>query len=255
MPKRVASERLHGGAALRLVLDAPEGNILDIAMMEELSAAVEAAHGDPHLKAVIFEGAGRHFSYGASIQEHRPERVGAMLAAFHGLFRRLAGLDRTLIAVVRGQCLGGGMELACFCHRVFAHPRARFAQPEIELGVFAPVASLILARRAGQGVADDVCITGRTLTAREALENGLVDALAQDPRRAVERFIARHLLPRSAASLLRAVRAVRLQWNRAFLRDLAEVERLYLDDLMKTEDARAGIEAFLSKRRPDWKDR
>src|SRR5437867_8568876 len=93
MTKRVASERLHGGAVLRLVLDAPQGNILDIAMMEALSAAIEAVSGEPHLKAVIFEGAGRHFSYGASIQEHRPERVGAMLAAFHGLFRRLAGLD------------------------------------------------------------------------------------------------------------------------------------------------------------------
>jgi cyclohexa-1,5-dienecarbonyl-CoA hydratase len=255
MPKRVVSETLRDGAVLRLALHAPPGNILDSGLIEDLSRALETAGRSPALKAILFEGSGRHFSYGASIEEHRPERVAALLGSFHGLFRRLAGIDRVLVAAVRGQCLGGGMELACFCHRVFAQPRARFAQPEISLGVFAPVASIILARRAGQAVADDICLTGRSLSASEALASGLVDQIAANPRKAAEDWIARRLLSKSAASLSIAVRAVRLQWNAGFLRDLEQVERLYLDDLMRTEDAREGVEAFLAKRRPVWKDR
>jgi cyclohexa-1,5-dienecarbonyl-CoA hydratase len=255
MSDLVIAERLHDGAVLRLLLNAPPGNVIDLRMMSEIARLLAAEGRSARLKAILLEGAGRHFSYGVSIPEHRPATAAEMLSSFHALFRLLAGLDRFLIAVVRGRCLGGGMELACFCQRVVSHPAARFAQPEITLGVFAPVASLILARRAGQAVADDVCLTGRTLTAAQARAAGLVDEVARDPRRAAERFIATHLLPSSAASLARAVRASRLDWNRALLRDLPEVERIYLDDLMRTEDAREGIEAFLAKRAPAWKDR
>jgi cyclohexa-1,5-dienecarbonyl-CoA hydratase len=251
----VVSEHLHDGTVLHLTLHAPPGNILDIAMIERLTREVEAHGRAASLKAIVFEGTGRHFSYGASIEDHRPERVGRMLAAFHGLFRLLAGIDRVILAVVRGRCLGGGMELACFSHRIFAAPGARFAQPEINLGVFPPVASLILARRGGQGVADDLCLSGRTLTARQALAAGLIDEVAADPRRAAEGWVRRHLLPKSAASLALAVRAARLGWNEAFLRGLDETERLYLDELMETEDAREGIEAFIARRPPRWKDR
>jgi cyclohexa-1,5-dienecarbonyl-CoA hydratase len=255
MSSLILYERLHGGAVVRLVLNAPPGNILDIAMVDALAREVEPLRSSAALKAVVFEGAGVHFSYGASVEEHRPAKVRTMLASFHGLFRALAGLDRILVAVVRGRCLGGGMELACFCHRVFASPEATLAQPEINLGVFAPVASIILARRAGQPVADEVCLSGRSFAASEALAARLVDEVAIDPRQAAEDWIARHLLPKSAAALQRAVRAARLQWNAAFLGNLAEAERIYLDDLMKTEDAVEGIEAFLQKRPAAWKDR
>jgi cyclohexa-1,5-dienecarbonyl-CoA hydratase len=255
MSAKILSERLHGGAGLRLVLNAPKGNVLDIEMIDSLAGVLGSEGGGADLKFLLLEGAGENFSYGASVEDHLPERVRAMLTSFHSVFRLLAGLHRVLVAVVRGQCLGGGMELACFCHRVFAAPDARLGQPEINLGVFAPVASLILARRAGQAVADDICLTGRTLAAREALEARLVDEVADDPRRAADDWIARHILPKSAASLAHAVRASRLRWDRAILRDLDEVERIYLEDLMRTEDAREGIEAFLAKRPPAWKNR
>jgi cyclohexa-1,5-dienecarbonyl-CoA hydratase len=255
MHDRIVLERSHGGVVLRVVLDTPPGNILDIATLSELGRRLSAEGSAPALKAIVFEGAGAHFSYGVSIEEHRPEKVEEMLQTFHGLFRTLLGLDRVLIAVVRGQCLGGGLELASFCHRVFAHPRARLGQPEINLGVFPPVASVILPLRCGQSAADEICLTGRTLSAREALGLRLVDEVAADPRRAAFRFIAKHLLPKSAASLARAVRAVRLRMSGAILNDLAVTEHLYLDDLMRTHDAREGIEAFLAKRTPKWKDR
>ena len=255
MQDRVILERLHGGAVLRVVLNAPPGNILDIATLSDLDRRVSAEAGTAGLKALVFEGAGPNFSYGVSIPEHRPETAGEMLRAFHGLFRTLLRLDRVLVAVVRGKCLGGGLELASFCHRVFVHPKARLGQPEIDLGVFPPLASLVLPLRCGQAIADEVCLTGRSYSAREALGLRLADEVAADPRRAAERWIAKRILPKSAASLARAVRAARLRYNRTVLRDLAETERIYLDDLMRTEDAKEGIEAFMQKRAPKWKDR
>src|SRR5438093_555861 len=255
MQDRIVLERLHGGAVLRVLLDAPPGNILDIATLSDLNRKLSAEAGTPGLKAILFEGAGPNFSYGVSIPEHRPATVGEMLRAFHDLFRTLLGLDQVLVAVVRGQCLGGGLELASFCHRVFAHPKARLGQPEIKLGVFPPLASVMLPLRCGQPVADEICLTGRTFSAKEALARRLVDEVAADPRRAADRWIAKHLLPASAASLARAVRAARLRYNRTVLEDLDGAERIYLDDLMRTEDAREGIEAFLEKRAPRWKDR
>jgi len=255
MQDRVVLERSHGGAVLRVLLDAPPGNILDIATLSKLNRRLVAEGKGPTLKTIVFEGAGSHFSYGVSIEEHRPVTVETMLRTFHGLFRTLLELDRVLVAVVRGRCLGGGLELAAFCHRVFAHPGARLGQPEINLGVFPPVASVILPRRCGQAAADEICLTGRMLSAREALKLRLVDEVAADPRRAADRWIAKHLLPKSAASLARAVRAARLRYGKAIGSDLLETERLYLQDLMLTEDAREGVEAFLAKRPPRWKDR
>jgi len=251
----VRTERRHGGAVLEVTLDAPPGNILDIPMMKSLARVLRREERDPRLKAILFAGAGANFSYGVSIEEHRPARARAMLRSFHGLFRLLVRLDRVLVAAVRGQCLGGGMELACFCQRVVAHPEARFGQPEIDLGLFPPVASLILPRRAGQAAADEACLTGRRYTAREAVEARFVDELAGDPRQAALDWIVRFILPKSGAALRWAARAARLHWNAALVRDLDRLERLYLDDLMKTRDAREGIEAFLAKRPPAWKDR
>jgi cyclohexa-1,5-dienecarbonyl-CoA hydratase len=255
MQGRVVLEPSHGGAVLRAVFKAPPGNILDIATLADLRRRIAASAASPGVKAIVFEGAGPDFSYGVSIEEHRPRTAARMLRSFHDLFRSLLRLDRVLIAVVRGRCLGGGMELACFCHRVFAHPNARLAQPEIGLGVFPPLASVILPLRCGQAVADEACLTGRTFSAREALTLRLVDEVAADPRRAADRWIAKYLLPRSAASLRRAVRAARLHYRRTLLHELAGTERIYLRDLMRTHDAREGIEAFLEKRPPRWRDR
>jgi cyclohexa-1,5-dienecarbonyl-CoA hydratase len=251
----VRGEHHAGGAVLRLLLDAPPGNILDTVMIGALRAALAAAVPAPGLKAIVIEGAGAHFSYGASIEEHRPRAIAGLLQAFHGLLGDLAAAERVLLAVVRGQCLGGGMELACFCQRVFASPEARLAQPEIRLAVIPPAASLILPRRAGQAAADEACLTGRAFTAAEAREMRFIDAVAQDPWQAAREWLDEQILPRSAAALRHAVRAARLEWNRAVLEGLRETGRLYLDGLMRTADAVEGIEAFLAKRAPVWQDR
>ena len=243
---------LEEGAVLQILLNQPKANIIDAEMVAALRRVVTGEASQPHIRAVIIEGEGSHFSFGASVEEHLPDNVAGMLGGFHGLFRDLEALHRPLLAAVRGQCLGGGLELASFCHRVFAAPSASLGQPEILLGVFAPMASFVLPRRIGQTAADDLLLSGRAVGAKEALTLGLVDELADDPTEAALTYARTHLLKKSAASLGVAVQAARYEFSRAFLTHIDYLETLYLERLMGLHDAEEGIRAFLEKRRPDW---
>ena len=156
------------------------------------------------------------------------------------------------MAVVRGRCLGAGMELATFCHFTFAAPDAELGQPEIQLGVMAPVASLVLPFRVGQARADELCLTGRSVGAAEAHAMGLVRTVADDPSATALAFFREHLAPRSGASLPFAVRAARDGFHRTFLERIEALERLYLDELMATKDAVEGIVSFCEKRPARW---
>jgi len=243
------------GSLLRLVLARPKANVLDTAMIAGLRAALAAQRGTRGLRALLLEGEGAHFSFGASVPEHLPGAVEAMLPAFHALARELAGCGRVVLAAVRGQCLGGGLELAALAQRLFAAPDARLGNPEIRLGVFAPLASVLLPRRIGPARAEDLLLTGRTLEAGEALAMGLVDELADDPAAAALHWHRRHLLPLSAAALAHATLAARHDLLRALEEDLPELERRYLSQLMASADAREGLDAFLQRRNPTWTHR
>ncbi|HEX6790490.1 MAG TPA: cyclohexa-1,5-dienecarbonyl-CoA hydratase [Candidatus Krumholzibacteria bacterium] len=251
----VRVESLEDGAIWRATLNTPKANILDHDKVEALTALFERARRDPAVKVVIIAGEGPHFSFGASVQEHLPDQCAAMLSSFHGLFHTMLDASVVTLAAVRGQCLGGGLELAAFCQRVFAGHDARLGQPEITLGVFAPVASLVLRERMGRGGAEDLLLSGRTITAAEAHRLGLVDELGDDPGAAALAYAREHLLPKSASSLRRAARAARLDFALRFRRQIAELEGMYLDDLMHTADATEGLQAFLDKRAPAWKNR
>jgi cyclohexa-1,5-dienecarbonyl-CoA hydratase len=242
------------GALLRIVLARPKGNILDPAMVAAIRAAVAEHRLRPGLKSILFEGEGAHFSFGASVEAHLPGEIRGMLTGFHGLFRELAASGKVLIAAVRGQCLGGGLELAAFCHRVVASPEARLGNPEILLGVFAPLASAVLPHRIGQAAADDLLLTGRTIDAAEALSIRLVDEVATDPGEAALAW--HHRFDRvSSSSLSHAVRAARDHFHGACFAALERVERRYLEERMTTADAVEGITAFLEKRAPRWTHR
>ncbi len=252
-PVRVTT--LEDGAIWHVVLDTPKANILDMQKTGLLADMFDRAREAPGLKAIVIEGAGSHFSYGASVQEHLPGAFREMIRAFHDLFLRMLEASVVTLAAVRGQCLGGALELVSACHRVFASPDARLGQPEIVLGVLPPVASVILVERVGRGAAEDLCLSGRSITAEEAHRAGLVDVVADDPSAAALDYARTHLLPRSAASLRLAVRAVRRGFAERLRRDLPEVERLYVEDLMSTSDATEGLRAFVEKRPPSWSDR
>lgn len=252
--EKIRSARVNDGALWRVSLDAPKGNVLDATMTAELTELFRAAAGEPKLKAVMLTAEGSNFSFGASVEEHRADQVRDMLAGFHGLFRAIAASRVPVVAAVRGACLGGGLELVAYCQRVFAHPESSFGQPEITLGVFAPVGAAILAERVGRGAADDLLLTGRAVKADEALAMRLVDEVAETPEVAALGWIEKHLMPRSASSLRFATYTARLAFLEAFERDIERLERVYLDELMATRDANEGIAAFIEKRKPEWSD-
>lgn len=248
----VRAELREDGRVLHLLLDAPKGNVLDGRMIAGLSEALARHGASPALRAIVIEGRGAHFSFGASVAEHTRAQAPAMLTALHGLFRVLAALAVPTVAVVRGACLGGGLELAAWCSWIFASPEATFGQPEIKLAVFPPMASLVLPWRLGGGRALDLCVSGRTLDAAEAKAIGLVHAIDPRPDEAARAFVAEHLLPRSGPSLRLAERAARAGLDALLRERLPLLERLYLDELMTTPDANEGIAAFLERRAPQW---
>jgi cyclohexa-1,5-dienecarbonyl-CoA hydratase len=252
-PLRVALER--DGALLRLTLARPKANLVDAAMIAALSAAF-AAHRDTRgVRGVLLDHDGPHFSFGASVEEHLPAQCAAMLAGLHALLGAMLDFPAPILAAVRGQCLGGGLEVALAAGPIFAAPDAKFGQPEMKLGVFAPAASVLLPWRVSQPAAEDLLLSGRSVGAEEARALGLVQQVADDPAGAALAWFEEHLAGKSAASLafaLRAARGARAGEARA---RLAEVERLYLDGLMQTHDANEGLAAFLAKRPPHWEHR
>ena len=241
----------------KIVLNAPKANVLEAAMLGEISSALSGLEKDNNLKLVVFEGEGKHFSFGASVPEHTKENAAMMLKAFHGVFYQMVKLAVPTMAIVRGQCLGGGMELALFCNFIVADRTAAFGQPEIVLAVFPPPASVILPTKVGQAYADDLVLSGRSVDGIEAQRIGLVNLLADDGQDAWEAavsWVQKHILPKSASSLRFANKAVRTEFFRRILEDLPRMESMYLKELMESHDANEGINAFLEKRKPEWKN-
>ncbi len=258
MADKILIETLHDGQVVSLMLNAPKANVLDAAMMTDLQNALDDLRKQPHVKLVTITGVGDHFSFGASVPEHTREKAPEMLRQFHGLFYSLADLAIPTAALISGQCLGGGMELALMCNFMFADRTAKLGQPEIQLGVFAPPASLLLAMKIGQARADDLLLTGRVASADEAHAMGLVAQVFEDREAmmtGVDAWIEKHILPRSASSLRYAVKAARLEFNNVVKTRLQEQQRLYLEELMATADANEGIQSFLEKRKPEWQDK
>lgn len=240
-----------------LTIDRPPLNVLDIATIDRLGELITVLATDPEMLVIVLRGAGeRAFSAGVAVQDHTPDRVGPMLDSLHGTIRRLRDLNAVTIAAVHGHCLGGGMELAMACDLVIASDDARFAQPEIELGCFPPVASALLPARIGAGLTLDLALTGRILSSEEAERLGLVtrrvSAIGFDHS---VHEIAERIATRSAPVVRLAKKAVRAGRDLPFPAALAETERIYKEELLPLEDVAEGAAAFLEKRRPVWKHR
>lgn len=241
-----------GGSVFHLTLDIGRGNILDLAAIEEFIDVLDEVRGTPGLKALVLDHTGSNFSFGASVEDHLPERVGEMLPRFHALALGLLGLDLPVLAAVRGQCLGGGLEMALLADRIYCSPEARFGQPEIKLGVFAPLASALLPHRIGSRQAADLLLTGRSIAAEEARAIGLIDEIVTQPSEAVLDWVRAELGGKSASAVRLATRAARATWSTGFSDLIPQLERLYLDDLMATNDAVEGVRAFLERREPEF---
>jgi cyclohexa-1,5-dienecarbonyl-CoA hydratase len=250
----ITTSTTHDGAVERIVLDSPKANVLDAAMMGAIREHIASLGDRVGLKLLVFEGAGKHFCFGASVPEHTRDQAPAMLTGFHAMFHELEALAVPTAALVRGQCLGGGLELAAFCSHVIAENGAWLGQPEIKLAVIAPMGSVLLPYRIGEGRAQGLLITGRSVGADEALAIGLVDQLAEAGagEELLQGWITEHILPKAASSLRYAYRTARFALGKRLLDDLPVIERIYLEELMDTHDANEGIESFLERRKPEF---
>lgn len=241
--------------AYRISLNDPPLHILDISLLEELRDAIGRAGNDRHCLIISATGE-KAFSAGASVHDHRADRVATMLERFHDCFRALEQLELVTVALVRGVALGGGCELALACDFVLASDRARFGQPEINLGVFPPVAAYQLSRQVPPRQGLEILLTGDPVDAVTAEKIGLVNAVfpAHEFDEQAARWLER-IFRQSASSIRMAKKAFRMAQRSDFAQRLASVERFYLDELMKTADANEGLNAFIEKRKPVWQNR
>lgn len=237
----------------RITLESPPLNVIDIPMMVELAGAVAEIEQHPEISVVVLDANGEAFSAGVDVAAHTADQVKNMLETFHAVIRALIATKKVTIAAVRGACLGGGAELAMVCDMVFTARDAAWGFPEIRLGCYPPVACTALASLVGQKRSSELILTGRTFSGDEAVAIGLANqsAVAEDVPSLVENALT-NLRRLSPAALSIAKKAIYAWDSMHFDKGLARAEKVYLEDLIKTEDAQEGIRAFLEKREPVW---
>ncbi len=234
-------------------MNRPPLNVMNNPMMAEFNHLLSDVALDKNLAAIVISGAGRAFSAGVDVGDHAPDKVADMINLFHGIFRKLAATDALTIAAINGAALGGGCELACFCDIVLASEKAKFGQPEVQVGVFPPVAACILPLQIGLRKAIEINALGQTIKADEALRIGLASQIfpVEDFDKHVQVYLDNiRKLSRPVVRL--AKKATLLSARGQIMAHLERAERLYLDELMSLSDAREGIEAFVEKRAPHW---
>ncbi len=255
---KIKVEYTHNNSVARIILDDGKANVLDSIMMNEILSVLSSFKEKKNLKLITFEGAGKHFSFGASVEEHKKENAALMLKTFHSIFYSILNLSIPTLAKISGQCLGGGLELALVCNFMFADKSAVLGQPEIKLGVFPPPASVMLPLKIGNAKAENLLITGNSITAEKGKELGLINDVFENKETmevGVNNWITKNIIPKSASSLRYSVQASRVTFNHLVGKMLPMLEDLYVNNLMKTEDANEGINSFLEKRKPNWKNK
>jgi len=251
--KNIIYEKDDGAA--KITINRPPFNILNVETLREIAKALKDVGRDEGIKVLVITGAGeKAFSAGVEIKDHFPEKIEETLEVFHRVFHLLAGINKPTVAAVRGFAYGGGCELASACDIVLASEDAQFGQQEVKVGAIPTVATVLLPRIIGRKKALEIIFTGDTLTAAEARKIGLVNEvftaakLEEAVGKLVEKFKAK------SSVVLKLVRmAVYQGLNKDFKEALNGVTDIYLNKLIKTEDAVEGLKAFLEKRKPVWK--
>jgi len=240
------------GGIVNITLDRPPLNVLTIAMMEELIQAFKWAQQEPgHL--VLLDAAGKAFSAGVDVADHTPDKVEAMIDVFDRLFEAISGTSKPVVCAVNGSALGGGCELPIFCDIVIASERAKFGQPEIVVGVFPPVACYMMPRLMSWPRAMELLLSGEVIGAAKAEQIGLVNAVlpADNFADAVKDYLKK-FLDKSPVVLALTKKAALTGLGKGFAEGIKEIDRVYLKELMQTEDAKEGLAAFMEKRKPVW---
>ncbi|MBZ5526312.1 MAG: enoyl-CoA hydratase/isomerase family protein [Acidobacteriia bacterium] len=247
--------RLEGGAAW-MTLNRPEHNLLNEAMLKELADGFSFLGEKNDVKLVVLDSACKVFCGGIDLGEYTSQRVFQMLSAFHGVFTAMMDVAKPVLCVVNGQAIGGGGELAAFGDLVVASPKARFAQPEISIGVFPALATTVLPLLVGPKKALELVLTGEPITAEQAFELGLVNRLVPEEKLAqtVKDLIAR-ITSHSGPVLSMAKRAILGGTGMSIQDGMKNSMNIFLNELYKLDDAQEGVRAILEKRKPEWKNR
>ena len=242
---------------VRITLDRPPLNVLDIALLRELDSVLTACAAETESSVMVLQGAGQKaFSAGVDIRDHTRESVPEMLAVVHGVIRKLFMIPQVTVALVQGVCLGGGCELATSCDFVLASEDSSFATPEIHVGCYPPVALARFSSLVGYHRAAEMILTGRKFSAQEALAMGLINRVfPNDQLGAGLTSFLEELLSKSGAVLRIAVKGLRELSLKGFSDALGRSEDLYRNELLHTEDVEEGIHAFLEKRKAKWMHR
>ena len=238
---------------VRIILNNPPLNVIDLPMVQELQQALAEIESRADISTILFQGDSRAFSAGVDVKAHLPDQIHEMLTSFHAVIRAIVASRKVTIADVRGACLGGGAELAAVCDVVYTARDANWGFPEIKLGCYPPVAAVVLATLIGQKRAAELILTGHQFSGDEAAAMGLAtrSVAAEELESVIERTLAelRQLSPVALAHAKKAIYA----WDAIhFDKGLARAEKIYLEELISTADAREGIIAFLDKRPPKW---
>jgi cyclohexa-1,5-dienecarbonyl-CoA hydratase len=247
--------RIDAGVA-RMTLNRPEHNLLNEAMLREIAGGIAHAGERDDVKLIVLDSACKVFCGGIDIGEYTSQRVFQMLDAFHAAFAGMLEVGKPVVCVVNGPAIGGGAELAAFGDLVIATPKARFAQPEISIGVFPPLASTILPFLVGPKIALELVLTGEPVTAERALELGMVNRLVPEAQleQAVKDLVGR-INSHSGPVLTMAKKAI-LGGMGLSLRDgLKHSMNIFLNELYRLEDSQEGLRALVEKRKPNWKNR
>src|SRR5215467_3453524 len=247
--------RLEGGVA-RMTLSRPEHNLLNEAMLRELAEGIEHVGSREEIKIILLDSACKVFCGGIEVGEYTSQRVFQMLDAFHSAFSGILEIAKPVVCVVNGPAIGGGAELAAFGDMVIATPKARFAQPEISIGVFPPLASTVLPYLVGPKKALELVLTGEPVTAERALEMGLVNRLVQeaDLEKVVNDLVAR-IAGHSGPVLTMAKKAILSGMGLSLKDGLKQSMNIFLNELYRLEDSQEGLHALVEKRKPNWKNR
>ena len=244
------------GAVTEIIIGPPPANIISARMMDEISNQLTEDKGNTLKKLIIITGSGKHFSFGASVEEHKADKIKLMLPRFHRFIGEIINCSIPTLAKVTGQCLGGGFEMALACTFLFAGKNAKFAVPESQLGVFPPPACILLPESCSSPLSSQIILTGESFTAEYLYQRGLINEISDEEMldNMVSTFYEKQLAIKSASSLRIAYKASRLVLSEKYNELIGKLEKIYLDELMSTHDANEGIASFLEKRQPQWKN-
>ncbi|OPX84263.1 MAG: putative enoyl-CoA hydratase echA8 [Pelotomaculum sp. PtaB.Bin104] len=240
------------GGIISITLDRPPLNVLTIAMMEELILAFKWAQQEEG-QLVLLDAAGKAFSAGVDVADHTPDKVNAMVDVFERLFKAMSETAKPIVCAVNGAALGGGCELPIFCDIVVASEKAKFGQPEIVVGVFPPIACCMLPKLLSWPRAMELLLSGEVIGAEKAEKIGLANVVlpAENFANGVKEYLKK-FLDKSPVVLAMTKKAALAGLNKSFAEGIQEIDRIYLEELMPTEDAKEGLAAFMEKRKPVW---